>query len=170
MKKIIILIVFIIISYILISFYLTNNIEIPNESIRIRVLSNSNLDIDQNIKKQISKNVMVYLNNELKDINNIKEARGKIISSINNINKIINETLKENDINQNYNTTYGYNYFPEKEFLNKKYKEGYYESLLITLGNGLGNNFWCLLFPPLCMLDNIEEVEYTSLISELLNV
>ena len=169
MKKIIVLIIFIIISYTLISFYITKNIEIPNESIRIRVLSNSNLDIDQNIKKQISKNVMIYLNKKLKNINNIKDARSKIISSINNINKIIDKTLKDNNINQDYKTTYGYNFFPEKEFQNKKYKEGFYESLLITLGNGLGNNFWCLLFPPLCMLDN-EEVEYTSLINELLNV
>ena len=169
MKKIIILIIFIIISYALISFYITNNTIIPNESIRIRVLSNSNSDIDQNIKKQISKNIMIYLNKELKDINSIKEARTKIINSINDINKIIDKTLKENNINQDYKTTYGYNYFPEKEFLNKKYKEGFYESLLITLGTGLGNNFWCLLFPPLCMLDN-EEMEYTSLINELLNV
>ena len=171
MKKTVILIFLILVFYYSIFIFISkNNIKIPNESIRIRVIANSNLDIDQNIKKVISNNVMLYLNNELKGINNIIDARNKIISLTSNINRIINDTLITNNINQGFKLTYGYNYFPEKEFLDHKYKEGYYESLLITLGSGLGDNFWCLLFPPLCMLDNTEDVEYTTLISELFNV
>ena len=50
------------------------------------------------------------------------------------------------------------------------YEEGEYESLVITLGEGIGNNFWCVLFPPLCLIDeNEEEVEYTSFIKELID-
>ena len=75
---------------------------------------------------------------------------------------------------QNYNLPYsinfGLNYFPEKEYKGIVYEEGYYESLLITLGEGKGNNWWCVLFPPLCLLEAEEntEVEYTSLVGELL--
>ena len=51
-------------------------------------------------------------------------------------------------------------------------EEGEYESLVITLGNGLGENFWCVLFPPLCLLDTeeeVEDVEYTSFVKELID-
>ena len=47
-----------------------------------------------------------------------------------------------------------------------------YESLVITLGEGAGNNFWCVLFPPLCLLDTEEEpenVEYTSFVKEVID-
>ena len=63
------------------------------------------------------------------------------------------------------------NYFPEKEYKGIYYEEGEYESLVITLGNGIGENFWCILFPPLCLVDEEEttDIEYTSIIKELIN-
>ena len=173
MKKTIILIIIILLTYYLISIFINkNNIKIPNESIRIRVLANSNNTSDQQIKQIVSKNLMYYLNNELKDVNNINDARSKLSKLLSNIDIIVGKTLEKNKINQNYKINYGYNYFPEKEFKNTKYKEGYYESLLITLGAGLGDNFWCLLFPPLCLLDydEYENIEYTSFINEIINI
>ena len=61
------------------------------------------------------------------------------------------------------------NYFPEKEYKGTIYEEGEYESLLITLGSGEGNNWWCVLFPPLCLIEaeESEEVEYSFFIKEL---
>ena len=51
-----------------------------------------------------------------------------------------------------------------------EYDEGYYESLLITLGEGKGDNWWCVLFPPLCLIEAEEstEVEYKSFIKEII--
>ena len=73
---------------------------------------------------------------------------------------------------KNYKIEYGMNYFPKKEYKNVIYEEGNYESLVITLGEGLGENFWCILFPPLCSMEkDIEEsknVEYKSIIKELI--
>ena len=59
---------------------------------------------------------------------------------------------------------------PEKEYKGVKYKEGEYKSLLVTLGKGEGDNFWCVLFPPLCMMQTEEtsEIEYKFLIKETL--
>ena len=53
-----------------------------------------------------------------------------------------------------------------------KYKEGNYESLVVTLGDGSGDNFWCVLFPPLCLLeaeDTNNEVEYKFFVKELID-
>ena len=45
-----------------------------------------------------------------------------------------------------------------------------YESLVITLGEGKGDNFWCILFPPLCMIEDNEEYEYKSIIKDLIKI
>ena len=80
------------------------------------------------------------------------------------------KTLKENNRTKDFNISYGKNYFPQKTYKNINYEEGEYESLVITLGEGKGNNFWCVLFPPLCLVDETEEnVEYDSIIKKVLN-
>ena len=66
---------------------------------------------------------------------------------------------------------FGNNYFPKKEYKGVMYKEGNYESLIIKLGDAKGKNFWCVLFPPLCMIDEskLNDVSYSFLVNELLN-
>ena len=68
---------------------------------------------------------------------------------------------------------YGINYFPEKKYKGVIYEEGYYESLVITLGKGNGENWWCVLFPPLCLMEgednNTDEVEYKSFVKEMID-
>ena len=61
-------------------------------------------------------------------------------------------------------------FFPKKEYKGVVYKEGEYESLLITLGKGQGDNFWCVLFPPLCVMeeDETKDVEYKWFIKDIL--
>ena len=68
-----------------------------------------------------------------------------------------------------YEVSFGLNYFPEKEYKGVVYKEGEYESLVITLGNGEGENFWCVLFPPICTLEVEEDddISYRFLIKDL---
>ena len=61
------------------------------------------------------------------------------------------------------------NYFPEKEFNNKIYKEGYYESLVITLGSGKGDNWWCLLFPKMCLVEINDNTEYKLWFKEVID-
>ena len=72
-----------------------------------------------------------------------------------------------------YKVNFGYNYFPQKKYKGVVYEEGMYESLVITIGEGKGDNWWCVLFPPLCMMEsndeNIEEVEYKSFIKEIID-
>ena len=86
--------------------------------------------------------------------------------------KNINNTLKKENSQTTFRINYGMNYFPEKEYKNVIYKEGNYESLVVTLGDGLGENFWCVLFPPLCLLEgeeeNTKDVEYHILVKDIL--
>ena len=72
-----------------------------------------------------------------------------------------------------YDLNYGYNYFPEKSYKGINYPAGEYESLVVTLGDGLGDNWWCVLFPPLCLLEasesDLDEAEYTFYFKDIIN-
>ena len=172
MKKTLLVLSLIIGTYILIGVKAEELVEIPNEAIRIRVIGNSNSDYDQEKKQEIRKEVQLYMQNLLKDANTTEEARTIINNNLNNLNKNIDTYLTQINYDKDYTINFGLNYFPEKEYKGIKYKEGLYESLLITLGEGKGNNWWCVLFPPICLLEAEEtetnEVEYRSFVKELI--
>ena len=79
------------------------------------------------------------------------------------------KTIKDNNSNNTFHINYGKNFFPEKEYKNQKYKSGNYESLVIELGKASGENFWCVLFPPLCFTDKEDNIEYKSFIKEIID-
>ena len=170
MKKIILLL------GILFTIYLVCNnkeeyILIPNEAIRVRVIANSNLEYDIDVKEQVKDNLTNKFNYLLKDTNSIEEAREIIKNDLEEIDNIVDKTLKELKYDKDYKINYGLNLFPEKEFNGVKYDSGFYESLVVTLGEGKGPNYWCVLYPPLCLLENEkkEEIEYKLLIKEIIN-
>ena len=163
MKKIIIILT-IIISILVIN---KEEIVIPKDSIRFRIIANSNSVEDQKLKREILNSL--HNNIELpSNINNIKDARTYIKKQLPNYERIVQNTLNNNSNNKNYTINYGLNYFPEKKYNNIKYEAGEYESLVITIGDGIGNNFWCVLFPPLCLVDE-DNKQYPSLVKEILS-
>jgi len=139
---------------------------IPDEAIRFRVIANSNSEYDQNLKLDIKEEVEKELYELVNSAKNIEEARSIIESNLDKIDNI----LKEFDVE--YDISYGNNYFPEKTYKGIEYDEGLYESLVITVGSGLGENWWCVLFPPLCLLDsqeNLDDAEYEFYATKLIN-
>lgn len=170
MKKLII-IVSIVIS--VLCLYKNETIVIPKEAIRFRVIANSNSEEDQYIKQEVTNNLKQEIDKIELTPKNIDLTRVTIKNKIPVIKRNIENTLKKLNIKETYTVNYGMNYFPEKEYKGIKYEEGEYESLVIEIGDGLGDNFWCVLFPPLCLLEgeeqNKSEVEYTSFIKELIN-
>ena len=169
MKKIIIAII--IIMGIFVCNRKADKVMIPYEAIRFRIVANSNSNIDQANKLIVRDKLEKEIVNDLSKTNNITEARNTIKSNINNYEKIVKTTLKENNIDTNFTINYGYNYFPEKEYKGVKYNSGDYESVVVTLGDGIGKNWWCVLFPPLCLLEaeenQTEEVEYKFFVKEI---
>lgn len=171
MKKTIMTLLFIFIAYFIISVGIEENIVIPEDSIRIRILANSNSEYDQNIKSKVKVDIQNYMADLLSEVTTNKEAEKTIIKNLENIDKKVESSLQLLDYELPYKINFGLNYFPEKEYKGVKYKSGYYESLLVTLGEGKGDNWWCILFPPLCLVEAEEstEVEYTSFVKEILD-
>ena len=167
MKKVII---FLFIVTIVLAIKNSNNADkilIPTDAIRFRIIANSNTIEDQETKMQIKTDLKPIIENILDESNNIEDTRLLINKNTNNIEEIIKKRTT------NYQLNYGNNYFPEKTYKNVVYKEGNYESLVITLGDGLGENWWCVLFPPLCLLEAQEEetesINYSFYIKDILD-
>ena len=171
MKNTIFTLLFIFVVYYLISINIGEIIEIPDDAIRIRILANSNSQYDQEIKQEVKENIQDYMSDLLSGAKTNKEAESIIVKNLANIDKKVGDSLQSLDYGLSYKVNFGLNYFPDKEFKGVKYQSGYYESLLITLGKGEGDNWWCVLFPPLCLIEAEEsdDIEYTSFVKEILD-
>lgn len=171
MKKTLLIIVLIIISYLMLGNFFSEKIIIPDEAIRIRVIANSDSDYDQKIKLEVKNELEKEMKNIYKETEDINSFRTKILDSLNIFEKDIEKVLEINDYPLLFDIKYGLNYFPQKRFKGVTYNEGYYESLVVTLGEGLGENWWCVLFPPLCLIEASDstDIEYTTMVKEVLN-
>ena len=170
MKKSIILLLCIFVFYMYISNSVVRGLSIPEDALRIRIIPNSNSEFDQRIKRSVRDELEITLYDLLKDAKNSSEASEIIKNNLSLVDKDVKRVLNNNNYNLDYNINYGYNYFPEKEYKGVKYEEGYYESLLVTLGKGEGDNWWCVLFPPLCLIEaeDSDDVQYKSFVEEIL--
>lgn len=137
------------------------------QMIRIRVLANSNSEYDQKIKREVVDIVKKEFGKILKNTTNIEEARGMINDNLDKISTEVDKYLIDNKVNYGFNVNFGLNYFPTKKYNNKEYKEGYYESVLVTLGKGEGENWWCILFPTVCL--SKDNTKYESFLGNLLS-
>lgn len=144
----------------LLSLYIPKNevtadeaIVIPNEAIRLRILANSDLEVDQELKREVRDEVNAAITEWVAELTSVEAARDLIQSRLPEIKAIAEEVLEKNGSNQSVKTDFGKVEFPTKLYGEFLYPAGEYEAVLITLGAGEGANWWCVLFPPLCFLD-----------------
>ena len=137
---------------------------LSGDMVRFRVIPNSNSSIDILIKEKVVNELSTLL---FKDSNDINETRNNVVNNLDKVNLSIDKVFKENNYNLKYKVKYGMNYFPRKEYNNIEFEAGEYESLVVEIGEAKGNNYWCILYPPLCMVDY--EKEYKSKIYEVLS-
>lgn len=172
MKKIIVLIISLIFLFNIINKAKEKESIIPDSAIRFRVIANSNTAYDQNIKIQIRNLIQNKILELTKDTKNIEEVRNILVEHQDELYNLTKEKLSSLGYDKSFALKYGNNYFPEKKYKGLTYKSGEYESLVITLGEGNGDNFWCVLFPPLCTLevdDSTTEVEYKFFVKEIID-
>lgn len=157
MKKILIIIIFFIFCVI----YGSNEYIVNEDEIRFRVIANSN-NVDDIIMKE---KVVDELSNIIFKDGNRDSIKQNIINNLSTMENKIDSLFENNNYNKSYNIIYGLNEFPKKEYNGKVYNEGLYESLVVEIGEAKGNNYWCFLYPSLCVSDyenkklSIEEKE-----------
>jgi stage II sporulation protein R len=141
-----------------------NTYIIPNDAIRFRIIADSNSLEDQTNKSIIKNEIQEELRKILSKSYSKTLTKELIVNNMNQIKTLVSAKTDDFDIK------YGYNYFPKKEYRNVVYPAGEYESLVITLGSGLGDNWWCVLYPPLCFVDENEDINnYDFYVKEIFN-
>ncbi|MBU8881042.1 stage II sporulation protein R [Bacillus sp. FJAT-29790] len=126
---------------------------IPNEAIRLRILANSDREADQALKRLVRDAVNKEITKWVADLTSIEDARILIRSNLPEIQKIAESVVAKEKSAQSIKAEFGVVEFPTKLYGQFLYPAGEYEAILITLGEGKGANWWCVLFPPLCFLD-----------------
>lgn len=137
-----------------ICYFATKN---DGEFIRLRVIPNSNEKKDIEMKELVKENINSFLVESTQENYNYEEYQKIINDAIPTLDANIKKLFQDNNYNVGYTINYGQNYFPEKKYKDKTFEEGYYESLVVEIGKGEGDNWWCFLFPPLCLLEREKE-------------
>ncbi|PJN91149.1 stage II sporulation protein R [Bacillus sp. mrc49] len=126
---------------------------IPDEAIRLRILANSDEEKDQAVKRLIRDEVNKDITKWVQELTSLDEARDVITSHLPDIQAKAEAVVRENGLEQSVKVDFGQAEFPTKLYGQYLYPAGEYEAVIITLGEGEGANWWCVLFPPLCFLD-----------------
>lgn len=146
---------------------------IPTNAIRFRVIANSNTIEDQTIKNNVALHIEKYIIGLTSSAKSSDEAKKILLNNKENIENEVENYMVMNNINMKYDLKIGKNYFPKKIYHGVEYDPGNYESVVLSLGNKQGLNWWCVMYPPLCLIDRStatsSDTEFTTLAQELLN-
>jgi stage II sporulation protein R len=135
--------------------------EVKNKLIRFHVIANSDTEEDQNLKLKIKNKVIDYLYPYLNASQSLEESRNIIKDKMDEVKKLAEEVIKDNNYSYGVKTELSHENFPEKSYGKITLPQGNYEAFRIIIGTGQGKNWWCVMFPPLCFVDEAKaEVEY----------
>lgn len=121
--------------------------------IRIHIIANSNDKKDQELKYAVRNELVERVKPKIINAKTQKDAMEILIKNQNEIKKIAEKVVFENGFSYPVRVEIGNFLFPARAYGNYVVPAGRYESLRVIIGEGDGNNWWCVLFPPLCFVD-----------------
>lgn len=126
---------------------------ISDSVFRLHVIANSDSPEDQNLKYKVRDNLLKYMNKLCKDCSTKEEAIKLVDENKDSFKKIAENTIKENGYSYSVNINIGNFEFPTKNYGDISLPAGYYDALRVEIGEAKGQNWWCVMFPPLCFVD-----------------
>jgi stage II sporulation protein R len=126
---------------------------IPDEAIRLRILANTDSVHDQWVKRQVRDRIVEHVTKWANELDSQAQARERIKERLPELEEIVRQELERLDAGYTAKVDFGMVPFPTKLYGNDLYPAGEYEALRISLGDAEGQNWWCVLFPPLCFVD-----------------
>ncbi len=135
--------------------------EVKDTLIRFHVIANSDKEEDQNLKLKVKDKVIDYLYPYLNASQSLDESRKIIKDNMDEVKKLAEQVIKDNNYKYGVKVELSRENFPEKSYGKITLPQGNYEAFRIIIGSGQGKNWWCVMFPPLCFVDETKaEVEY----------
>lgn len=127
---------------------------IPQESIRLRILANSDSPADQWIKREVRDAIIEEMQQWVTEPQGMEAARAAVRAHLPELDRIVGKTLSRYGFTTPYQVELGIVPFPAKMYGSQIYPAGDYEALRVSIGAAEGQNWWCVLFPPLCFVDS----------------
>ena len=123
---------------------------VSDKLIRLHVKANSDEPYDQELKLMVRDAVLSEIKSRVSD-KDLSAARSELIGMLPEIQKTAEDTLKANDADYPVRAAFSTQFFPTRVYQDFALPSGDYETLYIEIGKGAGQNWWCVVFPPLCM-------------------
>ena len=138
--------------------------------LRIHIRANSNSEQDQTVKYKVKDDVVEALIPLLSQIESFEEAKCVISENFSMIEQVANQTLQDNGFSYTSSAMISNEYFPTRTYENITLEEGYYDALILNLGSGEGDNWWCIVFPAFCFTQTkkSDNIVYISQIWEII--
>ncbi len=127
--------------------------DLKNNLFRLHVIANSDSKEDQNLKYIVRDNLLDYMNSLCANCSTKEEAISIAKEHINDFEKIATNTIIEHGYSYNISVEIGNFEFPTKQYGDISLPAGYYDALRVKIGEAKGQNWWCVMFPPLCFVD-----------------
>ena len=145
-------------------------VERKEEFLRIHIRANSNLQEDQMVKYQVKDAVVDALIPVLSEVESFDEAKNLIETSFSLIEDVAKGVLQNEGFTYSASASLKKEYFPARSYDKLTLEEGEYEALILNLGSGEGNNWWCLVYPAFCFTSSTKSsnIVYISKIWEII--
>ena len=128
--------------------------DLARQIIRFHVRANSDSERDQQLKLKVKDRVVEYMSPLLENSESIEESKEILSQSVDTIKEIAVQALNEEGADNSVNVYFEESYFPMKSYADVTFPPGVYEAFRIDIGDSLGKNWWCVLYPPLCFVDS----------------
>lgn len=127
--------------------------DLSDSVLRLHVIANSDTSFDQELKYVVRDSLINYMNELLSKYNSKEDILYYSQNHIQDLKKIAKQAIINNGYNYDVTVELGNFPFPTKTYSNISFPAGYYDALKVKIGKGKGQNWWCVMFPPLCFVD-----------------
>jgi len=121
--------------------------------LRLHVIANSDSPEDQQLKRDVRDVILEYMKKELKDFENVDDAKQQVNNNLETIRILAENEIRRQNKDYSVKVMLGNFPFPTKMYGDITLPAGNYEALRVVIGEGEGQNWWCVMFPPLCFVD-----------------
>ena len=127
--------------------------DLSNSVFRLHIIANSDSNEDQNLKYLVRDKLLDYMNSLCMNCISKKDVIKIATEHQNDFKTIVDETIKSQGFSYSSNINIGNFEFPTKSYGDIIFPNGYYDALKVEIGNSAGQNWWCVMFPPLCYIN-----------------
>ena len=131
---------------------------IAEKILRFHILANSDSDKDQKVKEKVRDAIGNYLAPQLEEARDLSDTKNIVTRHMDEIVTVAEETLEKEGYSYGASARLATVDFPVKTYGSYTFPAGEYEALEITLGEGNGHNWWCVLYPNMCFQGTVYEV------------